>query len=106
MKITLGQLKDAEVALDKVLKAELDFPVAYSLRKFVRAIRQQKAHYDEEQNLIVQKYGQKGVDGKLIYKEIGDGKITFDVTDLAAYQAELKQLNEVSVDLDLSLIHI
>lgn len=59
MKITLGELKVAEQALEKIMAASLPITIAYYLSKTIAAIAEELTHLETARRKLVEKYGEK-----------------------------------------------
>jgi hypothetical protein len=66
IKITLGELKRAEVSLTKLMTADMPFKTSYRLRKLARKISEELMHIDKERDELIRKYGEKAANGQIV----------------------------------------
>jgi len=99
IKTTLGAIVDADQALTKVLKSNLEWSAALSLRHVHRAILAQGRHYRDEMSTLVEKYGERDDKGKVISVDKGNGVIAYSIPDVRSYEADVKKLRALTVEL-------
>ena len=88
-KVTLGQIEPLAASCNAALAQAGTFGVRIKLREVLRGLSTHAQDFDTERQALVEKYADKGEDGKPILTE--SGAVTFgDSTD----------------EVDLSLIHI
>lgn len=89
MTITLGQLKNAESALRKLLNHDLPISVSYNLRKLVKAAESELSHFEAERVKLVTKFGVKNQD---------DDGMTVAPEHLEEFHAEMTKLFDMEIE--------
>jgi hypothetical protein len=100
--MTLGTLLDVrfKAALGKLQSANLPLKVAFKLRGVVKAIEKELATYEETRQAALQKYGQKGEDGKLLTNEDEIKSVKFESEEMfKKFLEELGELSKVEVEI-------
>jgi len=96
MKITLGELKIAQEALNKVMVATLSAKVAYHLSKMIGKINEELTHLENSRRKIIEQYGEKNEKGDITVKKENTTKFYED------FQVLMKE----ETDIDINLIKL
>ena len=89
---TLGELVEAEAALDRVLAVKLDAKTRYHAVKLARLVKQETKHFHDERNALVEKLGTDGL--------AGAKEIRANSPAMAQFVAELKPMYEIPVTVE------
>uniref|UniRef100_A0A6M3JK92 Uncharacterized protein n=1 Tax=viral metagenome TaxID=1070528 RepID=A0A6M3JK92_9ZZZZ len=66
VKVKIGQLEMAAPVLQKLMQAQMPIKLAYALQKTARAIGEETAFITEQKQKTIEKFTEKGPDGKSI----------------------------------------
>lgn len=96
MKVTLGELKIAEQALNKIMGASLPIKIAYYLSKTITIIGEELTHLETARRKLIEKYGEK------------DEKENLRVTDknFEKFKEEYQQLFKEEVEINIKTIKL
>lgn len=94
MEITIGELREAQGALVKILITEQPFKLAYRLKKIVGKLEVELKEIEAVRVKMVEKYGKVQSDGGL--------KVTDE--NLETFNKEMKEINETQTSLDIQPI--
>jgi len=95
VKLTLGELKDAEKGLGVILTAGLPIKMSYTLQKGLRAINTEFKNFEEERNNLIKKH----------QKEEGKG-VEPGSEEFVAFMADYNELSKVEVEVWFSPMKI
>jgi len=99
MKINnLKMVNDSEI-LKQISAKELPIKVSYAIAKNIAKIDNELKIYNEERQKLVEKYGLKDNDGKLIIND--NGTVSFIGEDLAGWNKDFKELLEIENDVNI-----
>lgn len=109
MKITLGELKSAIEALNKIIAVPLSVKVSYYLSKTIKVINEELTHLEETRIKLVEKYGQKDEKGETSVTKENFPKFVEEFKQLLSEEVEINikpiKLSEV-LDVKLSALDI
>jgi uncharacterized Zn finger protein len=88
-------------ALQRLLDADLEIDQSYALSKFARQFREKQGVYNEARQKLIDKYGTKDDDGKLVEE---NGQV--QVEDVESFQKEFQKLLEVEEEYEMDKLHI
>jgi hypothetical protein len=94
MKIKLGELEEILTGLSSV-QYQLPVKTAYWLGIFKRKAKQHYDEYSDRRREMVEKYGEKDGEGKFIVV----GQNSVKLKDIEGYNKEVKELNDVEIDI-------
>lgn len=92
----LGKIAAAAKPLFELCAAAMDYKSAHALMTLRNSLKPHLEFYAVEQMKLVNKYGEKDEEGKLVWKSAA----TFSLTDAAAYAEEMRKLGDVDADVE------
>lgn len=92
----LGKIAAAAKPLFELCATPLDYKSAHALMTLRCALKPHLDFYAAEQMKLMNKYGEKDEEGKLVWKSAA----TFSLTDAAAYAQEMRKLGDVDADVE------
>lgn len=90
MKMTLGELKAMEAALDILSQKELQIETSWKLAKFIKKAKIEIFSIDKERNLLIQKYGKNEEDGKITIPEESAEEFKTKFAELLSKEFEIE----------------
>ena len=94
MELTIGELRNARIALLKIATTDQPFKLAYRLRKIAKVVDKEVQEIEEVRLEKVKKYGKARADGQL--------EVTGE--NLETFHKEMKEINETQTTLDVQPI--
>lgn len=94
MELTIGELREAQGALVKILVTEQPFKLAYRLKKIIGKVEAELREIEAVRVKMVEKYGKVQPNGGL--------KVTDE--NLETFNKEMKEINEMQTSLDVQPI--
>lgn len=99
MQITIGELYEANDALQSLAAKSLPIPGALRVRRLMRAVREHVTDANAERNKLIEKYAQRDADGQIVR---GEG--TIQLAEPAAFQAAWSELLAENVEIEDKLV--
>jgi hypothetical protein len=99
MRIKLRELEGILIGLDGV-KFKMPTKTGYWLGKFSREAKEEFTNYSERRNDLLEKYGEKGEDGRFIMQ----GENSIKLTNISAYNKESKELGNIEIEIPFRLM--
>jgi len=97
VKLTLGELKDAEKGLTAILTTGLPIKLSYNLQKGLKAINQEFQNFESIRTELVKKYGTE---------QDGGFNVQAGSEEFKLFMAEYEELNKVEVELWFTPINL
>ncbi|MBU3103002.1 hypothetical protein [Clostridium gasigenes] len=104
MKLTNERLLNDAAGLSQLTQKSLPVKVSYAIAKNIAKIQSELKVYGEEKEKLIEKYSVKGEDGKTIVED--DNKITISKEFLADWEKDIKELQEIEVEIDIHQFNI
>ena len=92
----LGKLVNVKKVIAPLCKEKVSPGLAYKLMKFIRAVEAEESFFNKRQQEIVDEYGLRGADGKLLWNK--DGTLRWKDDTIEVREKALKELWELDVD--------
>ena len=93
--IILGALIEARSAISEYVDLDIDSRVSYKLMKMLDATEKDNQFYFDKLKSVIEKYGEHGEDGNVIFDERGNVKIRQD--SIAEAQHEINEIASIKV---------
>ena len=94
MELTIGELREAQGALVKILITEQPFKLAYRLKKIVGKLEVELREIEEVRVKLIEKYGEV----------LPNGSLKVKAENLETFNKEMKEINETQTSLDIQPI--
>lgn len=102
MKLSNRELVNSIGVLNKLNNMELPIKLSYALSKNITKIDTELKTYNLEREKLIQKYGEKNEEGKIITKE----DETINIIDLEGWSKEIEELLECENEIDINAIDL
>ncbi|MBU3131602.1 hypothetical protein KPL40_03985 [Clostridium gasigenes] len=90
--------------LSQLTQKSLPIKVSYAIAKNIAKIQTELKVYDAERQKLIDKYSVKDADGKTLVGE--DNQITIQIEFLEAWKKDIKDLQEIDVEIDIHKFNI
>jgi len=90
MKTKLGEIAAAVPAMDNLAQMKWPIKISYRIGKIVRQLRAEMEHYSSSREELIRKYGTET-----------ENRVEVTPENTKAFLEELKQLNEIEVDVPI-----
>jgi hypothetical protein len=100
MQITIGELYEAQAALNVLAGKELPVKSALRVRRLARAVNEHITDANAERDKLIDKYGQHGDDGQLVCTEGNSIRLAYPLE----FQAAHNELMATEIELDDRLV--
>ena len=94
MEIKLKEVEEILIGLNRI-KFKMPTKTAYWLGIFNRKLKEHYEEYSEKRRDLLEKYGEKGEDGKFVMLNESLVKLK----DSTSYNREIKELNNIEIDI-------
>lgn len=91
----IKQLIEAKRVIMPLVQEKLSPKLSYKLMKFIKAIEVEEDFYNKKLNELVDKYGERDGENKLVYTDSG---VKIQEGKMEACNEELQEIGEVEVD--------
>lgn len=104
IKIKLSALLDSTAILQKLVNTDLKAKLAWQVARLIKAVDKEIADFNDARMKLIQKYGEKDENDKLITDESGNCKIPDNF--ISQFSAELNELINTEVEISGNKIRI
>ena len=91
----IKQLIEAKKVIMPLIQEKLSPKLSYKLMKFVSKIEVEEDFYNQKLNELIDKYGERGEDGELIYTDTG---VKIQKDKMSICDSELQKISDVEAE--------